>query len=352
MAMLPSGVFAETYGADRALIRTRKQWLCFALFIAVMFLVPFIFGSRFAAIGNGILITAVVVVGLQITMGFAGQITLGQAAFMGVGAFTAAALARAGVPFWIYIPIAGISAAAFGLLFGIAAVRIKGFYLALTTIAAQFVFQLAIVNLPSKIFGGSHGLSVPPASLGPILLNTETSLYYLNLVVCIIMVAGAFGLVRSHYGRALVAVREDDVAAGILGINVVSTKILAFLIGAFYAGIGGALWACYIRFINVEQFTLFNSIWMIAMIIIGGAGSIVGALVGTTLVRILQEVVTALGPFFNDLFPAFGGQLVFAGMNLILGGLITFFLIVEPKGLMHRWEKLKQSYRLWPYPHT
>jgi branched-chain amino acid transport system permease protein len=352
MALLPSGVFSESYAADRALIRTNKQWICFALFVAFLFALPYLLGARFTAIGNGILITAVVVVGLQVTMGYAGQITLGQAAFMGVGAFTAAALARAGMPFWLYVPLAGCAAAAFGLLFGIAAVRIKGFYLALTTIAAQFVFQLLIVNLPSNLFGGSHGLQVPAAALGPLLLNTETSLYYLNLVVCMVMVYGAFGLMRSRYGRALVAVREDDVAAGILGINVVGTKVLAFLIGAFYAGVGGALWAAYIRFINVEQFTLFNSIWMIAMIIIGGVGSVVGALVGTVVVRGLQEIVTALGPLFNDIFPAFGGQLVFAGMNLVLGGLITFFLIVEPKGLMHRWHKLKQAYRIWPYPHT
>ncbi|TYR33530.1 branched-chain amino acid ABC transporter permease [Mesorhizobium microcysteis] len=352
MALLPSGVFAESYAADRALVRTGKQWVALGLFVAFLFVLPLIFGTRLTAIGNGILITAIVVVGLQITMGYAGQITLGQAAFMGVGAFAAAALARAGAPFWLCIPLGGVAAAVFGLLFGIAAARIKGFYLALTTIAAQFVFQLAIVNLPTDLFGGSHGLSVPAASIGSLRLTTETSIYYLNLIVCIIMVCGAFGIVRSRYGRAFVAVREDDVAAGILGINVVGAKVLAFLIGAFYAGVGGALWASYIRFISVEQFTLFNSIWMIAMIIIGGIGSIVGAIVGSVVVRGLQELVTALGPVLNEVFPAFGGQLVFAGMNLVLGGLITFFLIVEPKGLMHRWNKLKQAYRLWPYPHA
>jgi branched-chain amino acid transport system permease protein len=351
MAYMPSGVFAETYAADRALIRTRKQWVAFALFAVLLVVLPMVFGARFAGIGNGMLITAVVVVGLQITMGYAGQITLGQAAFMGVGAYAFAVMARAGFPLVLSIPLSGVAAAAFGLLFGLAAARIKGFYLALTTIAAQFIFTLAVINLPTGIFGGSQGLSVPAAKIFDIRISDEVSTYYLNLLVCAIMVAGAFGIVRSRYGRAFVAVREDDIAAGMLGINIVQTKVLAFLIGAFYAGVGGALWASYIRFISAEQFTLFNSVWMIAMIIIGGAGSIVGALVGTVVVRGLQDLITGLGPWLNESFPAFGGQIVFAGMNLVLGGLITFFLIVEPKGLMHRWEKLKHGWRIWPYPH-
>jgi branched-chain amino acid transport system permease protein len=351
MAYMPSGVFAETYAADRALIRTRKQWGAFALFAVLLIVLPMVFGARFAGIGNGMMITAVVVVGLQITMGYAGQITLGQAAFMGVGAYAFAVMARMGLPLIVSIPLSGVAAAAFGLLFGLAAARIKGFYLALTTIAAQFIFTLAVINLPTGIFGGSQGLSVPAAKIFDIRISDEVSTYYLNLLVCAIMVAGAFGIVRSRYGRAFVAVREDDIAAGMLGINIVQTKVLAFLIGAFYAGVGGALWASYIRFISAEQFTLFNSVWMIAMIIIGGAGSIVGALVGTVVVRGLQDLITGLGPWLNESFPAFGGQIVFAGMNLILGGLITFFLIVEPKGLMHRWEKLKHGWRIWPYPH-
>lgn len=350
MAYMPSGVFSESYAADRALIRTGKQWLAFALFCFALVVLPMLLGARFAGVLNGMLITAVVVVGLQITMGYAGQITLGQAAFMGVGAYVFAVLARAGVPLAVAIPAAGVGAALFGLLFGLAAARIKGFYLAVTTIAAQFVFQLAVINLPSRIFGGAQGLSVPAPTIGPFRLADEISIYYLNLFVCAVMVAGAFGLVRSRYGRAFIAVREDDVAAGMLGIDIVRTKVLAFLVGAFYAGVGGALWACYIRFISAEQFTLFHSIWMIAMIIIGGAGSIVGALLGTFVVRSIQDLVTAFGPFLNETFPIFGGQIVFAGMNLILGGLITFFLIFEPKGLMHRWAKLKHAWRIWPYP--
>lgn len=351
VAYMPSGVFSETYAADGALIRTNRQWLALAAFALALVVLPMIFGARFAGIGNGMLITAVVVVGLQITMGYAGQITLGQAAFMGVGAYAFAVAVRAGVPLLLAIPIAGVAAALFGLLFGLAAARIKGFYLALTTIAAQFVFTLAVINLPTGIFGGSQGLSVPPAHLFGMRISDEVSTYYLNLAVCTIMVAGAFGLMRSRYGRAFVATRGDDVAAGMLGIDVVRTKVLAFLIGAFYAGVGGALWASYIRFISAEQFTLFHSVWMIAMIIIGGAGSIVGALVGTVVVRGLQDAVTGVGPWLNETFPVFGGQLVFAGMNLILGGLITFFLIVEPKGLMHRWGKFKHAWRIWPYPH-
>jgi branched-chain amino acid transport system permease protein len=165
------------------------------------------------------------------------------------------------------------------------------------------------------------------------------------------MVAGAFGIVRSRFGRAFVAVRDDDVAAGIMGINVAATKANAFLIGAFYAGVGGALWAYLIRFVGVDQFTLFHSIFFVAMIIVGGMGSIVGALIGVFIIRIIQEIIATVGPNIADSVSFLGGDIVFAGMNVVLGGVIALFMILEPKGLMHRWNILKSSYRIWPFPY-
>jgi len=350
--MDPAGVFAVRYAKDRALIRTRRQWIALAVFLAAFALLPVLVGPRLIAVANIMLISAVVVVGLQICTGYAGQVNLGQAAFMGVGAYTAALLAeKLGLSFLLVIPLSGLSAAAFGFVFGLSAARIKGFYLALTTIAAQFVFHFAILNLPSSWFGGSNGATVPAATLFGYRIASDTSLYYLCLVVTVVMVAGAFGIVRSRFGRAFVAVRDDDIAAGIMGINVVATKATAFLVGAFYAGVGGALWAYLLRFVAVDQFTLFNSVFFIAMIIVGGMGSVVGALVGVVVIRGIQELITTLGPELAAKLPFLGGDIVFATMNVFLGGIIALFLIVEPKGLMHRWNILKSGYRLWPFPY-
>ncbi|MBV1927558.1 MAG: branched-chain amino acid ABC transporter permease [Rhodobacteraceae bacterium] len=350
--MDPSGVFSVSYRQDRKLVRTKWQVLFLLGFLALLYLLPQYASPRIVAIGNIMLISAVVAVGLQICTGYAGQINLGQAAFMGVGAYTAGLLAsKYQMSFLLTIPLAGLSAAGFGFLFGLTAARIKGFYLALTTIAAQFIFHFAVLNLPSSWMGGSNGVTVPAATLFGLKISSTSGLFYLNLIFATIMIAGAFGIVRSRFGRAFVAVRDDDVAAGIMGINVARTKATAFLIGAFYAGVGGALWAYMIRFVGVDQFTLFNSIFFIAMIIVGGMGSITGALIGVFIIRMIQEVIATVGPNIAEAVPFLGGDIVFASMNMFLGGVIAMFMILEPKGLMHRWNIIKSSYRIWPFPY-
>lgn len=350
--MDPSGIFFTRYAQDSALVRTRAQWCALALFGAVMLALPGLASPRLLAVANLMFITAIVVVGLQITTGCAGQINLGQAAFMGVGAYGASVLeVKLGLPFWATVPAGGLVAAAAGWAFGLTASRIKGFYLALTTIAAQFLFVFVVLNLPSSWLGGVNGFSLQPARLGSLVLDSDRELYYLFLIAAAVMIGGAFGIVRSRHGRAFEAVRDDDVAAGMMGIDVAGTKASAFVVGAFYAGIGGALWAYQIRFVSVDQFTLFHSIWFIAMMIVGGIGSIVGALIGTVAIRAVQETITSMGPNLVERFPALGNDLVFASMNVFLGLVITGFLLLEPKGLMHRWNILKASYRLWPFPH-
>src|SRR5690606_8070938 len=167
---------------------------------------------------------------------------------------------------------------------------------ALTTIAAQILFHFLVLNLPNSWLGGSNGLALEPASLFGFTFDSDISLYYLCLVVALIMIAGAYGVARSRHGRIFAAVRDDDVASGMMGIHVVRTKALAFLLGAFYAGIGGGLWAYYVRFVAIDQFTLIHSIWFIAMIIVGGMGSVTGALIGVFVIRLMQEIITSIGP--------------------------------------------------------
>ncbi|MFN4309603.1 MAG: branched-chain amino acid ABC transporter permease [Ferrovibrio sp.] len=348
--MDPAGVFATSFARDQSLIRTRKQFLCLVLFLLLLAVLPMLVGPRLVAVATSALITVVVTVGLQICTGYGGQINLGQAAFMGSGAYATAVLAsKFGFPFWAAIPLGGCAAAAFGFIFGLSAVRIKGFYLVLTTIAAQSLFHFLVLNLPQSWLGGSNGLSLEPAQLFGFAIDTDRSIYYLCLAFAVVMVAGAFGIARSRHGRDFVAVRDDDVASGMMGIDVVRTKAMAFLVGSFYAGIGGGLWAYYVRFVAVDQFTLFHSIWFVAMVIVGGIGSITGALIGVVVILSIRESFISLGPTFVQVVPWLGGDVVFATLNIFLGGVIAAFLIFEPRGLMHRWSIIKRSYRLWPF---
>lgn len=348
----PSGIFPRSYRQDLALIRSKPQLLSLIVLIVLLLLGPWFFSARLLAVMNTSMIMAVAVLGLQINLGYAGQINLGQAAFMGVGAYAGGILAnQTGLNFIIVIPLAGLCAALFGYLFGVVAARIKGFYLALTTLAAQFVFHFVVINMPADWTGGAKGLSLEPASFLGFQLNTETTLYFLNLGVLMLMTYGAFSIVRGRHGRNFIAVRDEDSAAGIMGVDVVRTKINAFLIGSFFAGVAGALWAYYLRYISVDQFTLFNSIWMIGMIIVGGMGSVTGALIGVVVVRAIQEGITTLAPVVADAVPSLGGEIIFASYNVVLGILIAGSLLIEPKGLMHRWKTIKSSYRIWPYPY-
>jgi branched-chain amino acid transport system permease protein len=349
---LPAGVHALTYSQDQALIRTRMQWQCFAGFLILLFALPLFAGGRVIGIMNVMGIMMIGVVGLQITIGYAGQTNLGQSAFMGVGAYVCGALAlHLNLPLWVNIAIGGVSAAVFGAIFGLAAVRIKGFYMALTTIAAQYIFSFVMIKLPKSMFGQAEGLRLEPASLMGWTFDTDSKMYYLIFIVALFMIYGAWGLARSRSGRAFVAVRDNDNAAEIIGINVYYYKALAFFIGAFYAGVSGGLWAYYIRYIQADQFTLWLSVWYVGMLIVGGLGSILGAMIGTVVIRILQEFITLIGPQLAEIFPHVGGQVVFASMNMLLGGIIILFMIFEPRGLVHRWNIIKESYRIWPFPH-
>ena len=219
------------------------------------------------------------------------------------------------------------------------------------SIAAQILFHFFVLTLSQKWLGGSNGITLEPAELFGFRFESDIGVYYLCLVVAMVMIAGAYGIARSRHGRIFAAVRDDDVASGMMGINVVRTKALAFLVGAFYAGIGGGLWAYYVRFVAIDQFTLIHSIWFIAMIIVGGMGSVTGALIGVFVIRMAQESITSMGPALIERIPFLGGDLVFAVMNIFLGSIIAGFLIFEPRGLMHRWNIAKRSYRMWPYPY-
>jgi len=354
MARLPCGIYFETYDKERAYVRTTPQVVCLVVFFILLILAPFLLSVRFTSMINVMMIVMVAIVGLQITTGYAGQVNLGQSAFMGMGAFVTSSLAfNLNWPFYLAIPAGGLGAGLMGIVFGLPAYRVKGFYLALTTIAAQIIFPVLIMRVPDSIFGGSMGFHLEPANFFGIILDNETKLYYLVMPVTVIMILFAFNLVRTRVGRAFIAIRDNDIAAEMIGISPFYYKTLAFFVGGLFAGVGGGLWAYYIRYIAVDQFTLWFSVWYIGMVIVGGLGSIFGAILGTVFIRGLEEIITSLGPYLVEVFPSVGGGAIwFAGMNVVLGGAIILFLVFEPRGLAHRWNLLKTSYRIWPFPYS
>jgi branched-chain amino acid transport system permease protein len=353
MEMLPSGTYFETYRQSKALIHTKLQWGWFIGFLLFLYLLPFFAGAHLLSIAIMMCIILISVLGLQIVIGYTGQLNLGQSGFMGVGAYLCALLANQfNLPFWLAIPGGGIGAAVLGAMFGIPASRVKGFYLALTTLAAQFIFTFAIVRLPYEWFGGYKGLPVAAARIGDLVFDTDQRFYFLAMSLVVIFTFFTFNLARSRVGRAFMAIRDNENAAEIMGVHVSRYKVLSFGICALYAGISGSVWAYYVRYVGIDQFTLWHSIWYVGMIIIGGLGNTLGAILGVVAIRGLQEILNYAGPALSNLFPsAGGGAMWFASMNILLGGLIVVFILFEPKGLAHRWNLLKVSYRKWPFPY-
>jgi branched-chain amino acid transport system permease protein len=346
--MRPCGVFDKSYTQDMAIVRTWQHWATLISALILLYLFP-LFGSYYLiSFMNLLAITVIVVLGLQIVSGFCGQISFGQAAFMAVGAYTSSVLTvKFGFPFWIALPISGLMAGAIGIIGGAPSLRIKGFYLAMATIAIHFVVIWLILHL--DITGSFKGLYPPSPSLGGFQFDTDERMYYIIMTVMIIMTYSARNLVRTKVGRAFVAIRDNDLAGQVMGVSLYYYKLLAFFISCFYAGIAGSLWAHLITVVNSEQFTLLHALEYVGMLIVGGMGSIPGVFFGVLFIRILNEIVMLTSPVLAKAFPWLGTSPA-AALGLTAFGLaVAAFLIFEPRGLAHRWEIFKASYRLYPF---
>jgi branched-chain amino acid transport system permease protein len=348
---LPTGVRFGTYAAEAGYIRTLPQvaWLV-ALMVGLVIL-PYVAALYVTGVLTVMFISLMAVYGLQITVGTAGQINVAQSAFMGVGAYAAAKLSLSDVPFWIAIPAAGLAAAIVSIVFALPAIRVKGFYLALTTLAAQVMFPIIVLGLPVDWLGGPNGIAVEPIGIGGHMLGSPIDMYYCTLLGVVICSVCAFNLQRSRFGRALRAIRDNELAAEVTGIDVKFYKIMSFFAGSLFAGIAGGFFAYYIRYVTTENFGLLLSIWYLGMLIVGGLGSPLGAILGTVFFTFIEEIFHGLGGAMLAMFPNLGGGLIFATSNVMLGVCILLALIFEPKGLAHRWNMLKASYRIWPFPH-
>ena len=344
----PCGVFDETYAKDMAIVRTSRHWMALIVALVIFFFVP-VFGSYyFVSFLNSLAIAIIAVLGLQIVSGFCGQISFGQAAFMAVGGYTSAVLTtKLGLSFWFGLPLAGVFTGLYGVIGGAPSMRIKGFYLAVATIAIHFVTLWLLLHL--EITGKSMGIVLDPPRIGAFEFDTDERMFYVIMPVMIILTYAARNLVRTRVGRAFVAVRDNDLAAQVMGVNLYFYKLLAFFISCFYAGIAGSLFAHSTLVCHPEQFTLMHALWFIGMLIVGGFGSIPGAFFGVIFIRVLDELVLFVSPIFADWFPWLGAAPA-AGLGVTaFGFVLAWFLIKEPHGLAHRWEILKASSRLYPF---
>lgn len=348
----PAGIFDVRYEQDIAVVRTMPQWITLGLFLIFLVVLPQLFPGRyFLNIINIIMIMTISVHGLNILTGFAGQISAGHAAFMGVGAYACASFMTFwGLSFWLSLPLAGFTAGLVGILFGLPSLRVKGFYLAMATIAAQFIITAFFLHYKPEIFGGGVGMSLEPVRLGTIVFDNQYNLYYLIMPFAVIMTYLAQNIVRSRMGRAFVAIRDNDLAAEIMGISLFAYKLRAFFIGCFFAGISGSLYIAFMQTIRPDQYSLMDSIWMLGIIIIGGMGSILGGILGTIFLKLLDESVLVLTPFLGNVLPRELASRISASMALVVFGLVVvLFLILEPRGLAHQWEILKGRFRHWPF---
>lgn len=348
--MQPCGTFNVDYARDMAIIRTRTQWVLAIFGLILLFTLPLYCRDNILSMLNILGIMIVAVLGLMILTGYAGQINLGQAAFVSVGAYASALMTtRLGMPFWIALPLAGLSAGMVGFIFGLPSLRVKGFYLAMTTLAAQFIIPTLIAHVRTDITGGGRGLIVPAPRIGEIVLNSPAEMYFVIITVLIILTFIAKSLVRGSIGRAFVAIRDNDLAAEAMGINVFRYKLLAFFICSFYAGIAGSLWAHWIRAINYDTLTIMDSIWYLGMMIVGGMGSITGAIIGPIFIYGFDQVLTWTANHLGGVFTNLPATLPAAIHVMVFGLIILLFLAFEPRGLNHRWEVFKVAYRLTPF---
>jgi len=345
---LPSGTFNQSYAQDMAIFRTKTHWVMLIAFLIFLFTCPLYASDRILTVMTTIGITVISVLGLGILTGYCNQISIGHAGFMAVGAYASGILtATLGWSFWAALPCAALMAGLVGILFGLPSLKIKGFYLIMATIAAHFIIIWFILQF-QNLTGGGNGLSVPRPEIGGFVLKSKASYFYLVMIIACLATFFAKNLVRTRAGRAFIAIRDNELAAEVMGVNLWAYILLAFFIGCVYAGVAGSLLVHYVAFATVDQFPFMNSVWYLGMLIVGGIGSTVGVIFGAVSLKLLDELVTIVGPILSA---AVAPQAA-ASLSLIMRGLvIIIFLIFEPRGLAHRWQMVKAYYRLWPFSH-
>ena len=328
------------------------RWTVAAIAVLLVLVLPLSLHEYYISVLNLVLIAVVGALGLNILVGYTGQISVGHAAFMSVGAYTAANLAvHLHLPFWVTLPAGGLMAALIGAIVGIPSLRIKGLYLAIATLAGQLIIEWIINHTPAISGGAQASIEVPRPTVWGHQLKTQGQLYYFLLFFAVLATVATLNIVRSRIGRAFVAIRDQDIAAEIIGINIFRYKLLSFAISSFYAGVCGVLYTYYFGIANYEAFQIGVSIDYLAMIIIGGLGSVLGTILGAIFVTMLPIVIRlTMEPLAGLFFSSGEMSSIIASTRLVLFGcLIIFFLVVEPEGLNRLWRNIRNYFRVWPF---
>ena len=342
------GGFRVSYRSDERIFDTAVPVVAVVALLFVMGFVPSFATTYWLDVLNRIGIAVIGALGLNILVGYTGQISIGQAAFLAVGAYSTAILeAKAGLPFYLAILLAAFITSAFGLVFGIPSLRLRGLYLAIATLAAHFITTYVIIHWESMT-GGVLGLLVPTASVFGFPLDSDARIFYVIYALVVPAVLFTKNLFRTRVGRAFIAIRDRDVAAGVMGVSLFRYKLLAFVISSFYAGVAGGLMAHHSRIIFPDAFSLLVAIDYLAMIIIGGMGSILGSIFGAVFMTLLPEVLKLTATSLTGVYPQ-GFGLIASARDVVFGLAVIFFLTYEPEGLARIWLRFKNYWKLWPY---
>ncbi len=343
-----TGIYHTNYRNEMAIRHTKAEYTRLLLLVVFLAALPWLISGKWPTVVNQIGIAAIGAVGLNILTGLTGQISLGQGGFLAVGAYTSGLLVvRAGFPTGVAIIIAIITTGAIGAFFGLPALRLKGLYLAIATLASQFIILWAVRNL-EFVTGGVDSLVVPRPELFGFSLNSDFRWYWVILGFAVLAVLAATNLMRTQLGRAFVAVRDQDIAAEVIGVNVGRYKLLAFAVLSGFVGLAGALIASYRGIVTWERFELDVSILYLAMIIVGGLGSVAGSVYGAAFILAMPAFIDTLGEAVRDWIPQIVVKLPAIQLG-IFGLVIVLFLIFEPEGLARMWKRSKDYIRLWPF---
>jgi len=344
-----SKTFCESYHEDIKLLNTiwSKCWM--GLFIVGLLLLPYMTDTYIVYMVNLSCIAVVAAVGLNILTGFTGQISLGHAAFLAIGAYTAAILGEGlGMPFWITLPAGGLVSAFAGILVGIPCLRLKGLYLAMATMSFGVMVEYVLITWKG-LTGGERGMYMPEVNISGFVLDTDEKVFYFLVGITALMVIAAKNIVRTRVGRAFIAVRDRDIAAEVMGVDLTGYKVTAFALSSFYAGVAGGMYAYVMGHIHPEHFTLLSSVEYMAMIIIGGLGSILGSIFGAIFIVVVPEVIKLMAQGVETLIPAMQGRYDEEWNIAVFGLLIMLFLIFEPGGLNAIWLRIKTGFKNWPF---
>ena len=359
---LPCGDYHQNYQQDHAWFQTKFiKGKMILLFLILFIGLPLISDSYMLSVWNIVGFTILGALGVQLLIGFCGQLTLGHAAFIAVGAYTSTLLILEfpwpqflidwGIAYPISIIVAAVVAGIWSVLFGLPSARVKGFYLILTSMAAQFItVDFVLTQYVSQIGGRGQAFSLPPGTIkyGPWVIDSDLKIYYMMIVLVIICTTLMANLLRSRAGRAWIAIRDNDISAEVMGINVVKYKLLAFFVAGFLGGIAGAFWISSLAAISPEHFPWFLSLWLVGVILIGGVGSIQGAIFGSIFMVVIMEALQLAVMPLADTFPKLLMDFLFI-KEAAFGLAICAFMIFEPNGLAYRWWQIKNYFNLWPF---